>query len=221
MSMQATLNAGKRDGAGKGVARKLRAAGQVPAVLYGGGGEALSLALNAREAERVFHSVSVENTIINLAIDGAETVQTLVREIQTHPFRNQIIHVDFLRLQRGVAVELDIPVHFIGIPSGVRNDGGVLDHVLHDIAIRCIPSLIPDAAELDVTALEIGDSRHVSDLSLPEGVEILTDSELTVCAVHAPRIEEEPEVEDEEPTVALVGEAEDEAPGDDREDDEG
>lgn len=197
MSMQAALSAQKREGTGKGVARKLRAAGQVPAVLYGQDTDPVSLSLNAREAERVFSSVSVENTIIDLSIEGGETVQTLVREIQAHPFRHELVHVDFLLLKRGVAVELDIPVHLVGTARGVRNDGGVLDHVLHDIKVRCIPSLIPDAAELDVTGLEVGDSFHVSDIRLPEGVQILTEGEVLVCSVQPPRLSEEGEVAEE------------------------
>lgn len=204
----ATLNAQKRDGSGKGVARKLRASGHVPAILYGGSGDSVPLTLNTREAEKLFRSVSVENTIIELSVEGGETVQTLVREMQTHPYRNEVVHVDFLRLQKGVLVEMNIPVHFVGTPKGVKNDGGVLDHVLHDIHIRCIPSMIPEEAVLDVSALEIGESLHVSDLSLPEGVEVLTDGALTVCAVHAPRIvETDDEDEDGETPVVRLGEA--------------
>jgi large subunit ribosomal protein L25 len=206
MSMQAALSAQKREGAGKGVARKLRAAGQVPAVLYGQGTDPVSLTLNAREAEKVFASVSVENTIIDLTIEGDDTVQTLVREIQAHPFRHEILHVDFLLLKRGVSVELDIPVHLAGTARGVRNDGGLLDHVLHDIKVRCIPSLIPDAAELDVSDLGIGDSLHVSDIRLPEGVQILTEGEVLVCSVQPPRLGEEGEEAEEE--VDEVSEAE-------------
>jgi large subunit ribosomal protein L25 len=212
MSMQVALNAQKRDGSGKGVARKLRASGHVPAVLYGGTGESIALSLNTREAERLFRSVSVENTIIELSVEGGETVQTLVREIQTHPYRNEVVHVDFLRLQKGVAVEVNIPVHFVGTPVGVKDEGGVLDHVLHDVHIRCIPSRIPDSAELDVSGLSVGQSLHVSDLSFPEGVEILTDASLTVCAVHPPRVVEETEsTGDEDLPVTRLGEpAEDE-----------
>lgn len=213
MSMQAALNAQKRDGSGKGVARKLRASGQVPAVLYGGSGDSIPLILNTREAERLFRSVSVENTIIELSVEGGETVQTLVREIQTHPYRNEVVHVDFLRLQKGVSVEMNIPLRFEGTPRGVKNDGGVLDHVLHDIHIRCIPSMIPDEAVLDVSGLEIGGTLHVSDLTLPEGVEILTDGALTVCAVHAPRIvtTDEDTGDDETPVVRLGGAADEDS----------
>jgi len=212
MSMQAALNAQKRDGSGKGVARKLRASGHVPAVLYGGKGESVSLSLNTREAERLFRSVSVENTIIELSVEGGETVQTLVREIQTHPYRNEVVHVDFLRLQKGVAVEVNIPVHFVGIPVGVRDEGGVLDHVLHDVHIRCIPSRIPESAELDVSGLNVGESLHVSDISFPEEVEVLTDASLTVCAVHPPRVAEPTETteEGEQPVTRLGEPAEDE-----------
>lgn len=209
MTMQAALRARKREGTGKGVARKLRADGRIPAVLYGQDAGPVALELDAREAERVFENVSVENTIIELSIEGGDTVQTLVREVQSHPYRPQILHVDFLRLKRGVAVELEVPVHLSGTPKGVRNSGGLLDHVLHDIKVRCIPSLIPDAAELDVSGLDIGDSLHVSDIVLPEGVEILTDGGVLVCSVLPPRLVEETGVaEAAEPEVKRVGEEE-------------
>jgi len=187
MSNQAALGAQKREGTGKGVTRKLRAAGRVPAVLYGGGAGPEGLSLNTREAERLFQGISAENTVIELSIEGGETVSTLVREIQTHPYKNQIIHVDFLRLQRGVLVDVHLPVHLVGIPAGVRTGGGILDHVLHEVMVRCIPSMIPEAIELDVTALELGENLHVSDISLPEGVELLTDPQLLVCAVPGTR----------------------------------
>jgi large subunit ribosomal protein L25 len=217
MSTDVTLKAGLRDGRGKGAARKLRAAGQLPAVVYGGEDEPLALALSTHDTELLFRSISVENTIVHLEIDGVRApVQTLVREIQTHPYRPQIVHVDFLRIQKGVAVELDVPVHISGTPKGVRDDGGVLEQTLHSLPIRCIPSAIPEEILVDVSALEIGDNLLVSDLTLPEGVEAMVDGERVICSVQSPTVlAVTEEVEDED------GDEEPEVIGQDSEEDEG
>ena len=196
MSKNPILNAEPREGSGKGVARKIRAEGRLPAVVYGREADPVHVMLNTREAELLFHSISVENTIIDLKIDGeADAIPTLVREVQVHPFRPEMLHVDFYRIQKGVAVEVDVPVRFVGTPTGVRMDGGILDQIIHDLHIRCIPSKIPDSIEVDVTELELNQSLHVSDLTAEEGVEIMTDPARTLCTVSIPKVEEE-EVEE-------------------------
>ena len=119
-----------------------------------------------------------------------------MREVQSHPYRNEVIHVDFYQVHAGEELEVDVPIRLEGVPAGVREDGGVLDHVIHELTVRCLPSKIPNVLTLDVSGLEIGDSLHVSDLPLPEGVTSMIDGERTVCGVAAPRIEEEPEVEE-------------------------
>ena len=189
---KATLKAKKRDGSGKGVARTLRREGRVPAVLYGRELEALHLSVDAHEAERLFHSISVDNTIVDLDVEGEKKpYQTLVREIQTHPWRNAMLHVDFLRIQEGVAVDLEVPIRLLGVPAGVRLGGGVLEQMVHDLPIRCVPSKIPEAFELDVTGLEVNGSLHVSDIKLGEGVETRIPLDRTVCSVAIPKIVEE------------------------------
>ncbi len=209
MATQVILKAERRDGTGKSVTRKLRQAGKVPAVLYGAGAEPVSLTLDAHQVLHTFQAISVENTIVNLEVEGEKApVATLVREVQLHPYRTDLIHVDFLRVQKGVAVELEIPVHLVGTPAGVRNDGGVLDHNIHTLHVSCIPSAIPESIDVDVSALEIGDSVHLRDVEIPKGVEVLMDLDLTICAVHAPRVvvSEDDEAEDAaEPEV--IGEA--------------
>ncbi|NNK63333.1 MAG: 50S ribosomal protein L25, partial [Gemmatimonadetes bacterium] len=133
MSMHAILKAEKRDATGKGVARKLRAAGRLPAVVYGQGEEALAITLDAAEAYHLFHSISVENTIVDLEVEGEKgSVQTLVREVQVHPFKSDLIHVDFYLLQKGVKVEVELPVHLNGTPLGVRSSGGILQQVIYE-----------------------------------------------------------------------------------------
>lgn len=206
---QAALQAQKREGTGKGVARKLRHAGRVPCVLYGRDLESLHLSVDAHEADHLFRSISVDNTIVALQVDGEkEPYQTLVREIQTHPWKASMLHVDFLRIQAGVEVDLDVPVELEGIPAGVRLDGGVLEQIIHDLPVRCIPSKIPESFILDVTEMGLNDSLHVSDIPLEEGIEIRIPPEQTICSVAVPRVVEEEEegVEGEELEPGLVGE---------------
>ena len=211
------LTARRRHETGKGAARRLRAAGQVPAILYGKDQETVSLTLNAREALSLFHSISVENTIVNVRIDDdKEELETLVREIQMHPYRPDIVHVDFYCIERGVALEVEIPANYNGTPGGVR-DGGVLEVILHEFRVKCIPSKIPESIEIEISHLDIGDSIHASEISMDEGVELLTDPGQTICLVSAPRAEEEVEVEEElEGEEGIEGEedAEGEAPED-------
>lgn len=193
MATNATLKAEKREGTGKGVARKLRQAGRVPAVVYGRDLDALHLSVDAKEAEYLFHSISVDNTIVELSVDGEKgTYETLVREIQTHPWKATLVHIDFLRIQKGVAVEVDIPVHLVGTPKGVKLDGGVLEQTIHDLAVRCIPSMIPESVEVDVSGMEVNDVLHISDIQLPEGVEVMIPGDRTICSVAPPRVDEEP-----------------------------
>ena len=193
MTVKTGLKATRRHETGKGVARRLRAAGKIPAVLYGKDQETIPLTIDAREALYLFHSISVENTIVNVQIDDdKEELETLVREIQMHPFRPDLIHVDFYSIERGVALEVDIPASYIGTPQGVR-DGGILEVILHELRVKCIPSLIPDTIEIEISGLDIGDSIHASEISTDEGVELLTDPGQTLCLVSAPRVEEEEE----------------------------
>lgn len=219
MTKTITLGAIKRDGTGKGAARQMRLGGRVPAVLYGKDMESVSLSVDAREALQLFHSISVENTVVGLAVEGEkELVQILVREIQTHAYRDDLIHIDFLRIQKGVVVDVEIPVHLVGVAVGVKMGGGTMEQIIHELPVRCIPSKIPELLELDVSELELGESLHVSDIAIPEGVEVTVDLGRTLCSVAAPRaeiVEEEEEgvelAEGEEPEEAAAEGGEDEA----------
>ena len=192
MSNDTKLKAQKRDEKGKGAARNLRQQGRVPAVLYGRDLESVHLSVDAHEAEHLFHSISVDNTIVSLAVDGdSEPYETLIREIQTHPWRASLLHIDFLRIQKGVAVDVDVPLRLLGIPVGVKSDGGVLEQIIHDIPVRCIPSKIPAAIEVDVSELNLNEALHVSDIELEEGVEVRVAEERTICSVAIPKIIEE------------------------------
>ena len=199
MATQVTLKAEHREGRGKGAARKLRADGQLPAVVYGGGGDPLAIALSTHDAVQLFHSISVDNTIVNLKVAGqAAPVATLVRDIQTHPARPEVLHVDFLRIQSGVKVELDVPVHLEGTPAGVR-DGGILEQSIYQIPVRCVPKDIPEVFAVDVGELGIGEVIRIEDIAALGGVEVMLDLDRTVCTVQMPtelEVEEPEELED-------------------------
>ncbi|MDT8340939.1 MAG: 50S ribosomal protein L25 [Longimicrobiales bacterium] len=209
MSTRATLKAESRDAVGKGVARKLRASGRVPGVVYGQGDEALLLSLDAHETGLLFNNISVENTIVALEVAGEkEPIDTLVREVQVHPFRPDILHVDFYRVQKGVELEVNVPFHLHGNAPGVKNHGGVLQQLHHDLPVRTIPSLIPDEVIFDVSGLEINDQVLAGELVLPEGVTLELDPETTLVVVSPPRLaaEDEEDEDAEEPAEPeLIG----------------
>lgn len=187
----ASFSASSRTATGKGVARKLRAAGEVPAVIYGHNREPQALTLNAHEFQLLLEKVPYQSTVIELDIKGAKMARTLIREIQRHPFKKQIVHVDFQELVAGEKVHVKVPVHLVGTPEGVRVGGGLLDHILHEVEISVDPSNIPARYDVDVTHLTIGHSIHASDIKLGEGVTLLSDAGATICVCAAPKVEAE------------------------------
>jgi large subunit ribosomal protein L25 len=187
----AQLSASTRDTVGKGAARTLRSAGQIPAVIYGHAREPQSLAIPARELEKLLERVSAESTVIELNLTGG-VARTLIREIQRHPYKKQILHVDFQELVAGEKVSVNVPIVLTGTPEGVRVSGGILSQVMSELSIRVDPVNIPRRVEADVTNVAIGHSLHVSDLKVPEGVEVLDEADATVAVVSAPKVEAEP-----------------------------
>src|SRR5215213_1378835 len=186
----AQLSASTRDSVGKGAARTLRSAGQIPAVIYGHAREPMSLAVTAREVEKLLERVSAESTVIELNLAGG-VARTLIREIQRHPFKKQILHIDFQELVAGEKVSVNVPIVLTGTPEGVRVSGGILSQVMSELTILVDPVNIPRRIEADVTHVLIGHSIHVSDLKAPEGVEIMDDAETTIAVVSAPKVEAE------------------------------
>jgi large subunit ribosomal protein L25 len=194
----ATLSATARAGIGKGNARQLRKAGKVPGVIYGHARKPQSLSIDAVPLDKLLEHISAENTVIELDLDG-HTSRTLIREIQRHPFKRQILHVDFQELVAGEKVSVYVPLRLVGTAEGVKTGGGVLDQTLRDLEIEVDPAMIPNHIDVEVTNLMIGHSIHVSDLKLPDGVEALTDGEATVCVCSAPRA-----VEEEKPAAEVA-----------------
>ena len=187
MATNAKLNAKPRPGQGKGDNRKLRATGAVPAVVYGHGEETRSVVLDEHELELLFERVHVENTIIDLAIEGEKKpVKTLVREVQKHPARGNVLHVDFYQIHAGERVHIQVPIHFTGAAPGVKA-GGILQHTMDELDIRVSADNIPDRINVDISGLDINDSIHVRDLTVPEGVEVLDPPDGSVCSVIPPQ----------------------------------
>jgi large subunit ribosomal protein L25 len=184
----ASLSATRRTGTGKGNARSLRREGQVPAVIYGHARESQPLAVSARDLEKLLSHISADNTVVELAVDGG-TSRALIREIQRHPFKRSITHIDFQELVAGEKITVSIPLRFTGTADGVRNSGGILEETMHQVHLRLDPASIPDHIDVDVTALTVGHSFHIRDLQLPPGVTVLDEPGATVCVVSAPKTE--------------------------------
>ena len=208
--MTATLSAQPREERGKNAMRRMRSEGLVPAVLYGHGDETRALAVRAQELDKLLGSISVENTIIDLSIGDATPTPTLIREVQRHPAKRVVQHVDFLQIHAGEKIHLEIPIRLHGSPIGVRENGGVLQEVLREIHVECLPRNIPEAVDIEIGDLDIGGSVHVRDISLPD-VKILNDEDLVIASVMAPTVAALPEDEEGEEAAAepeVIGRAE-------------
>jgi large subunit ribosomal protein L25 len=213
MATTATITAQTREGRGKGAARTSRREGRIPGVLYGHGEESVPLSVDAGELQKLVHTISVENTIVDLDLGGGEPYKVLIRELQRHPFRDEFVHIDFFHVAMDEKIQVEVPIVLLGTPTGVKNKGGILDHQLRELEVFCLPGSIPEKIEIDVSDLDIGDSIHVNEIQLPD-VEILTELDRAVVAVLAPTVVEvEEEAAEEailEPEVIGRGKEEDE-----------
>ncbi len=197
MAQQANLQAATRHDTGKGAARSLRRQGKVPGVIYGHNRAAEALAIDTAALNKMLVGISAGTTVLDVVVDGRPAVKALIREIQRDSIRPaQILHLDLYEVRADEKVTLAVPVHLVGIPDGVRNFGGVLDHSLRELEIEVLPADIPEHVELDVTNLAIGHSLFVRDIKI-EKAEILNEPDTPVCSVVAPRTEEAPAVVEE------------------------
>jgi large subunit ribosomal protein L25 len=218
MATSAQLKAQPRQEKGKSATRKMRAAGRIPAVVYGHGDETRMLTVDAHELELLFKRVHYENTIIDVQIEGDKgAVKTLVREVQSHAYRPQILHVDFQQVHADEPINVQIPIRLTGTAAGTRT-GGVLMQVETDLEVRCLPDRIPEVIEIDISHLEINDSVHLRDITLPDGVEAIIDADRTICSITPPAVtpmdeaaEEEPEAAPSEPEVIGKGREDEES----------
>ncbi len=216
-----SLAAERRDANGKGPARQMRMAGRVPAVVYGRGREPEPVSVAGTDVDKLLSVHATSSTIIELGVGGS-SMKVLIREVQRHPVRRNITHLDFYEIHEGETITVTLAIHLDGSPDGVRNAGGTLDQVLREVQVSVLPRHIPERVDLDVTDLTIGQSLQVSDLVI-ENAKILTDPAKTVCSVIPPRVEEEPvavegeeveaEEEEAEPELIRKPKAEEEGEG--------
>lgn len=200
-----------REHTGKGMGRRLRAGGRIPAILYGRGRESVPISLDPRLLEKLLATSDAGmNTLIDLAVAGRSDLAgrvVLVKELQRHPVRGSLLHADFYEVDLTKTIEVSVPIHVVGTAAGVALDGGILDQALRELEIECLPRAIPDQIDVDVSALMIGQSIHVRELALPEGVKLLSDPDLSVVSVVAPAAEIVPEVAAAEVAPEVEGEA--------------
>ena len=190
MANKHMLAAESRTSKGKGAARSARRDGRVPAVIYGHHREPASLTVDAAALNRLLTVDHATRALLDVAVDGKAPVKALIREIQRDPVRWQdIVHLDLYEVNANEKIIVKVPVHLTGTAEGVRNGGGILEHPVRELTVKVFPADIPEHFEVDVTALGIGKTIHVSELSIPKA-EILDDGALVVAAVVAPRVEE-------------------------------
>lgn len=180
--MEITLKAQPRSEKGKGPARRARASGQVPAVLYGSSLDPTPLLVNAKEMWHALHTEAGANVLITLQLDQATKFLTMAREIQKHPIKGTLLHVDFVNIARDVKISADVPIHVIGEARGVK-EGGQLDQHIHELKLEALPTDVPSSIEIDISDLGIGDTLRVSDIAAPQGADIQNDPEEVVLAV--------------------------------------
>ena len=194
------LDSKKRTMTGKGSARKLRSGGRLPVILYGPETSPIMLSLDYKQLQKILRGKSAENIIFDLKADSNEKNQSkrvMIKEIQKDPVTRDYLHVDFYEISMEKELEVDIPVYLINTPIGV-SEGGILEHTRRELKISCMPKNLVDRIEVDVSGLDIGQSLHVEDITLPPGLKSIEDGDLTIATVVAPTIEEEVEEEVEE-----------------------
>jgi large subunit ribosomal protein L25 len=190
MSSVIQLNGTRRSKLGKGGARKARAAGQIPGVMYGHGETPVPVAIETREFQTAMRSHKGGNALVSLKLDGGEYT-ALVRDAQYDPLTHAVLHLDFQQISLTETITVEVEVHAVGLALGVKDGGGILETIVRSLEVRCLPTAIPDRIDVDVTALNVGGSIHVRDITV-EGIEILTDPDATVLTVVAPTVEETP-----------------------------
>jgi large subunit ribosomal protein L25 len=183
MSEKVVVKAEKRENSGKGFARRLRVAGKIPVIVYGGGGESVSVAANLSELAAILRSDSGQNTVFSLEVAGEPITDVIFQDRQIDPIKGRLLHADLRRLSKGEKVEVTIPVHLIGDPIGAKSEGAVLDQQLREIKVLCLAISIPDSIEVDVSNLDVNQSIHISDIKFGEGMEVHEDPETLVASI--------------------------------------
>ena len=199
--MQIEIKASKREGKGTGASRRLRRAGSVPGVVYGGGQDAVSVEFNHKDLFLQFRHETFHASILTLDLEGKKE-SVLLRDYQMHPVRNTIQHIDFQRVSASEKIHVKVPLHFINaeIAPGVKLNGGIVAHILTEADVSCLPKDLPEFVEVDLASLEAGHSIHLSQIKLPKGVEFVQlahDNDAAVASIAIPRGAKADAAEDE------------------------
>ncbi len=213
------IEATVRHDIGKGASRRLRREEKVPGVVYGGGKESVTLTFEQKKVSKSLENEAFYSRILTLKT-GSESERVILKDVQRHPYKPRILHVDFQRVRADEKLHMHIPLHFIGADKapGVKDAGGIVSHIMNDVEVSCLPDNLPEYLELDISDMQLNQIKHLSDIKLPEGVEIgalVHGDDKPVVSIHMPRIEEEPVVEEtaaplasEVPAIAQKGEEE-------------
>ena len=197
MAEKITVKAEKRDTRGKNENRRLRASGKVPVVIYGGGSESFAASAAIGDLAAIIRTDTGVNTVFSLDIEGEGVHDVIFQDRQIDPLKGRLIHADLRRFAKGEKIEMTVPIHLIGTPAGLQEEGAVLTQVMREIKVLCEPAKTPDSFDIDVTNLESGQSIHVSDLSVGEGIEIHDAPENVVASIVVVKeVELEPQVEE-------------------------
>jgi large subunit ribosomal protein L25 len=190
-----------RETQGKGASRRLRHEGKVPAILYGGHADARALTLSHQKLLIMLDNERFYSTILSLKV-GDQTQAAILKDVQRHPFKNAVVHVDFQRVEENEKIRISIPLHFTGaaVSPGVKSQGGIVSHMRNETEVSCLPKDLPEFIEVDISGLSLNESIHLSQLKVPEGVTLvdLVKDDAAVVAIHSPRAEEP------EPTAAAA-----------------
>lgn len=203
------LEAELRNDIGRGASRRLRREEKVPGILYGGGKEPTSLTFAHNKVYRALGNEAFYSHILTLKINS-EPERVILKDVHRHPFKARILHLDFQRVRADEKLYMNVPIHFMGADKapGVKDAGGIVSHIMSDVEVTCLPDDLPEYLEVDIADMQLNQIKHLSDIPLPKGVEIVDlarGDDKPVVSIHMPRIEEEPVIEPTEaPTAAEV-----------------
>jgi len=213
--MSIELNAETRTDEGKGASRRLRHAEKMPAIVYGAGKKPVSLVFEQKDIRAVQDSEVFYSSVIGLKIDGKKAEKVIVRDVQHHPYKVDMMHVDFQRIDAKSKMHMHVPLHFIGEDQspGIKT-GGLMSHVVMEVEVQCLPKDLPEYIEVDVSKLDTGESIHLTELVMPKGVELMAlmhgdeNHDTAVAAIHAPKVVAEVEEDTSAPVAPAAPESE-------------
>jgi len=199
------LDVDVREPGSSNAARRLRGAGMLPAVLYGGNRDPRPIAVSPRQVVEILQSDAGQNSILTLKVADGRKQTVLINDYQVDPISQRLLHADFIRISMDTAVQVQVPIETVGEARGVKVDRGIMDVIVRELAVECLPGDIPDSIKIDVSELEIGDAIHLQDVQVPEGVVLQGEPDTTILTVAPPTVEE---VEEETEELDLIAEAE-------------